>query len=167
MSFSNDARNQLRPRHPVCFYGSLTPPRTNAAPSITLAVLAAACRVTDGGAVGSGLGHWACLLDDHLVMQAGQSARHVYIGVAANRGTAQVLEQIERARAQRAQGLSIYSYSSVTPDMWSALSAGPSPLPPPCHPAVASVTARNTISYERNTTAQRGCTEAHPSFVTP
>jgi DNA-binding MurR/RpiR family transcriptional regulator len=58
-------------------------------------------------------------------MQAGANARHVYIGIAANRGTAQVLQQIELARARGAKGVSIYSYSSITPDLWSALSAGP------------------------------------------
>jgi uncharacterized lipoprotein YddW (UPF0748 family) len=68
---------------------------------------------------------WACLLDDHLVMQTGTGARHVYIGIAANRGAAQVLQQIELARARGAKGFSIYSYSSIAPDMWNALSAGP------------------------------------------
>lgn len=39
--------------------------------------------------------------------------------------SAQVLEQIELARARGANGVSIYSYSSMTPEIWSALSAGP------------------------------------------
>jgi uncharacterized lipoprotein YddW (UPF0748 family) len=68
---------------------------------------------------------WACLLDDHLVMQTGATARHVYMGIAANRGTAQVMQQIELARARGAKGVSIYSYSSITADLWSALAAGP------------------------------------------
>jgi hypothetical protein len=63
---------------------------------------------------------WACLLDDHLVMQTGATPRHVYMGIAASRGTAQVLQQIELARARGAKGVSIFSYSSITPEMWSA-----------------------------------------------
>jgi hypothetical protein len=50
---------------------------------------------------------WACLLDDHLVMQTGATPRHVYMGIAASRGTAQVLQQIELARAGRQGGLDL------------------------------------------------------------
>ena len=65
-----------------------------AVPMTYYSIAAARCAFAD----------WACLLDDHLVMQTGASARHVYIGIAANRGTAQVLQQIElvRARARKA-----------------------------------------------------------------
>jgi uncharacterized lipoprotein YddW (UPF0748 family) len=72
-----------------------------------------------------GFADWACLLDDHLVMQSGPSARHVYIGIAASRGTSQVLAQIELGRQRGVTGFALYSYSSVTSDMRAALVAGP------------------------------------------
>jgi uncharacterized lipoprotein YddW (UPF0748 family) len=72
-----------------------------------------------------GFADWACLLDDHLVMQAGATARHVYIGVAASRGAAQVLQQIELGRERGARGFALYSYSSVTAEMRAALAGGP------------------------------------------
>jgi hypothetical protein len=58
-------------------------------------------------------------------MQTGSNARHVYIGIAASRGTAQVVQQIELGRRQRVKGFSIYSSSSVTPEMRAALASGP------------------------------------------
>ena len=66
---------------------------------------------------------WACLLDDHLVMQT--AGRHVYIGIAASRGTSQVLQQIELGRQRGVTGFALYSYTSVTPEMRAALTAGP------------------------------------------
>jgi uncharacterized lipoprotein YddW (UPF0748 family) len=76
-----------------------------------------------------GFADWACLLDDHLVMQSGSSARHVYIGIAASRGTAQVLQQIELGRRRGVKGFALYSYSSVTAEMRAALASGPFALP--------------------------------------
>ena len=76
-----------------------------------------------------GLADWACLLDDHLVMQSGSSGRHVYIGIAASRGTAQVLEQIDVGRRRGVKAFALYSYSSVTPEMRAALAGGPFALP--------------------------------------
>lgn len=76
-----------------------------------------------------GFADWACLLDDHLVMQSGSSARHVYIGIAASRGTAQVLQQIELGRRRGVKGFALYSYSSVTAEMRAALAGGPFALP--------------------------------------
>jgi uncharacterized lipoprotein YddW (UPF0748 family) len=76
-----------------------------------------------------GFADWACLLDDHLVMQSGSPARHVYIGIAASRGTAQVLQQIELGRRRGVKGFALYSYSSVTAEMRAALASGPFALP--------------------------------------
>ncbi len=76
-----------------------------------------------------GFADWACLLDDHLVMQSGSPARHVYIGIAASRGTAQVLQQIELGRRRGVKGFALYSYSSVTAEMRAALAGGPFALP--------------------------------------
>ena len=70
-----------------------------------------------------GFADWACLLDDHLVMQT--SGRQVYIGIAASRGTAEVLRQIELGRQRGVTGFALYSSSSVTADMRAALVGGP------------------------------------------
>ena len=88
-----------------------------AVPMTYFAIAATPCAFAD----------WACLLDDHLVMQA--SGRHVYIGVAASRGTAQVLQQIELGRRRGVAGFALYSSSSVTAEMRAALLAGPFALP--------------------------------------
>lgn len=72
-----------------------------------------------------GFADWACLLDDHLVMQSGPGARHIYIGIAASRGTAQVIRQIELGRQRGVKGFALYSYSSVTPELRAALAGGP------------------------------------------
>jgi hypothetical protein len=76
-----------------------------------------------------GFADWACLLDDHLVMQSGSSARHVYIGIAASRGTAQVLQQIDLGRRRGVKGFALYSYSSLTAEIRAALAEGPFALP--------------------------------------
>lgn len=68
---------------------------------------------------------WACLLDDHLVMQTGANARHVYIGLAANRGASQVVQQIALGRQRGVKGFAMFSYSSLTPELHAALVNGP------------------------------------------
>lgn len=72
-----------------------------------------------------GFADWACLLEDHLAMQTGATARHVYIGISASRGVAQVLQQIDLGRQRGVKGFAIYSYSSLTPELRAALAGGP------------------------------------------
>lgn len=56
---------------------------------------------------------WACLLDDHLAGVQESAGRHVYIGIDAGKGAAEVIRQIRLARAHGAVGVSIYSFSAA------------------------------------------------------
>lgn len=68
---------------------------------------------------------WACLLDDHLQRLQTNGGRHVYIGIGARHGAAEVERQVELARQQGAMGVSIYSYNSVESNgLWSTLKSG-------------------------------------------
>jgi uncharacterized lipoprotein YddW (UPF0748 family) len=76
-----------------------------------------------------GLADWACLLDDHLQGIQTNTGRHVYIGVAANipanKGAAEVIRQIEMARAKGAKGIAVYSYASADRmGLWPVLAGG-------------------------------------------
>lgn len=56
---------------------------------------------------------WACLLDDHLAGIQQPTGRHVYIGIAANRGAAEVERQIQLGRQKGVRGFSVYSYNAA------------------------------------------------------
>jgi uncharacterized lipoprotein YddW (UPF0748 family) len=78
---------------------------------------------------------WACLLDDHLAGFQQATGHHVYIGVAARNGTAEVLRAIALGRERGVAGFALYSYRSVDgEDLWSQLANGlfkePAPVPP-------------------------------------
>ncbi len=55
---------------------------------------------------------WACLLDDHLAAYRA-AGRHLYIGIPANKGAAEVIAQINLGRTKSVDGFSVYSYSSA------------------------------------------------------
>jgi uncharacterized lipoprotein YddW (UPF0748 family) len=59
-----------------------------------------------------GFADWACLLDDHLAAYRA-AGRHLYIGVPANKGAAEVIAQINLGRTKGVDGFSVYSYSSA------------------------------------------------------
>lgn len=68
---------------------------------------------------------WACLLDDHLGRIQTSGKRHLYIGVAAKHGGAEVEKQIKLARQQGSMGVSIYSFNSVESNaLWTTLRDG-------------------------------------------
>ena len=58
---------------------------------------------------------YECELVDHQqgIEQRATNARHMYIGVAAIKGSAEMLAQIDIARRRRVSGVSIYSYALV------------------------------------------------------
>lgn len=69
---------------------------------------------------------WACLLPDHLAGIQKATGRHVYIGMYAQNGAAEILRAIAMAREQGAMGVSIYSYSLVDrAGLWDKLAKGP------------------------------------------
>lgn len=74
-----------------------------AVPMTYYAIASTYCAFTD----------WACLLDDHLARLQPAGGRHVYIGIGATRGYAEVARQVELARARGARGVSVYSYGSA------------------------------------------------------
>ncbi len=55
---------------------------------------------------------WACLLDDHLASYRA-AGRHLFMGIPANKGAAEVIRQINLGRSRGAQGFSVYSFSSA------------------------------------------------------
>lgn len=76
-----------------------------------------------------GFADWACLLDDHLQGVQAATGRHVYIGIAANipanKGSAEVIRQIELARTKGAKGIALYSYASADKmNLWTELAGG-------------------------------------------
>ncbi len=72
-----------------------------------------------------GFADWACLLDDHLQRIQDSGARHVYIGIGAKNGAAEVEKQVRLARQQGAMGVSIYSYNTVESNgLWTVLKGG-------------------------------------------
>jgi uncharacterized lipoprotein YddW (UPF0748 family) len=72
-----------------------------------------------------GYADWSCLLDDHVQRLQGSGARHVYIGIGAKNGAAEVERQIRLARQQGAKGVSIYSYGTLESNaIWTVLKNG-------------------------------------------
>ncbi|HEX8362057.1 MAG TPA: family 10 glycosylhydrolase [Longimicrobium sp.] len=72
-----------------------------------------------------GFADWSCLLDDHLQRLQGSGGRHVYIGIGAKNGAAEVERQIRLARQQGARGVSIYSYGTLESNaIWTVLKNG-------------------------------------------
>ncbi|MDQ3389024.1 MAG: family 10 glycosylhydrolase [Gemmatimonadota bacterium] len=68
---------------------------------------------------------WACLLDDHIARIQNGAGRHLYIGIGANRGRAEVERQLLYARSKGAKGVSIYALTAVERDnLWDALGNG-------------------------------------------
>jgi uncharacterized lipoprotein YddW (UPF0748 family) len=66
---------------------------------------------------------WVCLLNDHRLGIESAAGRHVYIGVGAIKGWAEVQKQLIKGREQLATGYSFYSYSQVDAfDGWTQLS---------------------------------------------
>jgi hypothetical protein len=86
-----------------------------AAPMTYYAVTPTPCAFTD----------WACLLDDHVQRLEASAGRHVYIGIGAGKGTAEVEKQIKLGRQRGVTGFSVYSYGSAeNTGLWSVLRAG-------------------------------------------
>ena len=70
---------------------------------------------------------WTCVLDDHIQRIEKQAGRHVYVGIGAIKGWAEMEAQINLAHDRSATGLSVYSFSLVDaiPNAWAQLAAGP------------------------------------------
>ncbi len=80
---------------------------------------------------------WTCLMDDHVTTLQEGTGRHVYIGINARNGAAEVLRAIALGRKRGAAGFSLYSYRLVDrAGLWSQLVRGPfaTPAPVPPHP---------------------------------
>jgi uncharacterized lipoprotein YddW (UPF0748 family) len=60
-----------------------------------------------------GFADWACLLDDHVERIQDAGRRHVYIGIDASKGAAEVLRQVELGRRRGVAGFAVYSYGQV------------------------------------------------------
>lgn len=81
-----------------------------------------------------GFADWACLLDDHLerIQQVGR--RHLYIGVDASKGGAEIERQVALGRSRGVAGFAVYSYGQIErAGAWDALRrafASPAPVPP-------------------------------------
>lgn len=68
---------------------------------------------------------WACLLEDHVQRLEGSAGRHVYIGIGASRGAAEVQKQVRLGRQRGVTGFSVYSYGAAeSAGLWSALRSG-------------------------------------------
>jgi uncharacterized lipoprotein YddW (UPF0748 family) len=69
---------------------------------------------------------WTCVLDDHLQRIQGATGRHVYVGVGAIRGWAEMSTQLALAHDRQVTGISVYSFSLVDaiPNGWAMLAAG-------------------------------------------
>jgi uncharacterized lipoprotein YddW (UPF0748 family) len=55
---------------------------------------------------------WSCLADDHL-NGFRPSGRHVYVGMLADLGAAEMIKAIELGRTKKAHGFTIFSYGSA------------------------------------------------------
>lgn len=80
---------------------------------------------------------WDCLFDQHREVIEGRDQRHVYIGIGAIKGWAEMAKQIEIARRKGATGISVYSYGTIqsqSPTAWANLEQGyfkyPATIPP-------------------------------------
>ncbi|MEP6691275.1 MAG: family 10 glycosylhydrolase [Gemmatimonadaceae bacterium] len=79
-----------------------------------------------------GRADWACLLDDHLQGVQTAGGRHLYIGIGADKGAAEVLRQIALARERGARGIALYSYTAAeAAGLFEALASGPFSTPAP------------------------------------
>ncbi len=72
---------------------------------------------------------WLCLLNDHVTgFQA--SGRHVYIGMYADLGATEMINEITRGRDRGAQGFSVFSYTSArSTNLFDSLRVGVFRLP--------------------------------------
>ena len=69
---------------------------------------------------------WACLVDDHVQGIQSATGKPVWMGTLADKGTTEIVKQIELGRRRGARGFSIFSYSSAeSAGLWSALASGP------------------------------------------
>jgi uncharacterized lipoprotein YddW (UPF0748 family) len=95
------------------------------ATSATYTIMATECASLD----------WTCLLMDqkNRVEQIGR--RHMYIGVGAIKGEAEIMRQIAKGRERQVTGFSVYSFSQVDNaqnncvNCWAKLAAGPFKYP--------------------------------------
>ncbi len=71
-------------------------------PMIYWKIRSAYCAYTD----------WSCLADDHI-NGFKPSGRHVYVGMIADLGAAEIIKEIELGRDKKAQGFTIFSYGSA------------------------------------------------------
>jgi uncharacterized lipoprotein YddW (UPF0748 family) len=72
-------------------------------PMTYFSVTAAPCAFAD----------WACLLRDHIDGLQTPTGRPLYIGIAANKGSTEVLRQVALGRDAGVKGFAIYSYSAA------------------------------------------------------
>jgi uncharacterized lipoprotein YddW (UPF0748 family) len=87
-----------------------------AVPMTYFAIAAEPCGVAD----------WACLLADHLAGVRGATGRAVHIGIAANRGSSEVVRQVALGRVQGVNGFAVYSYgAAASAGVLDTLRAGP------------------------------------------
>lgn len=72
---------------------------------------------------------WSCLLDDHLAGHAA-SGRHVYIGMLASLGTAEMVRQVQLGRARGVKGFTVFSYGAAkSTGLFDVLASGVYRLP--------------------------------------
>jgi uncharacterized lipoprotein YddW (UPF0748 family) len=69
---------------------------------------------------------WTCVMDDHIQRIERQAGRHVYVGVGAIKGWAEIQSQVSLARERQATGMAFYSFSQVDaiPNAWTMLGTG-------------------------------------------
>jgi uncharacterized lipoprotein YddW (UPF0748 family) len=70
---------------------------------------------------------WHCLFSQHQQVIEGRDRRHVYIGIGAIKGWAEMEKQIRIARREGATGISVYSYGTMqanSPTAWANLETG-------------------------------------------
>ena len=70
---------------------------------------------------------WTCALDQQRARIEVAGGRHVYIGVGAIRGWADMEQQIGIGHARGVNGFSVFDYTKVAaiPDAWNRLANGP------------------------------------------
>ena len=70
---------------------------------------------------------WTCALEQQRARIEGQGGRHVYVGVGAIRGWADMEQQIGIGHARGVNGFSVFDYTKVAaiPDAWNRLANGP------------------------------------------
>lgn len=70
---------------------------------------------------------WTCVLDDHRERIERQAGRHVYVGVGAIKGWAEVEREIAVGHARHVNGFSVFDYTKMDaiPNGWALLAGGP------------------------------------------